>query len=160
MMNNCMAFVIAIANQKGGVGKTTTSINLSAGLARVGKRVLLVDLDPQGHSTLAVGLDPYDLNQTMFEVMTQDLPSVQDVAISINDSMGFHIAPANLQLDTGAQQIVNKPYRESILANALENIDYDYVVLDCPPTLGVLTYNALNACDSIIVPCEMSRLAF
>jgi chromosome partitioning protein len=155
-----MAFVIAIANQKGGVGKTTTSINLSAGLVRAGKRVLLLDLDPQGHSTLAVGLDPFDQPKTMFEVMTQELPSVQDVAISINDSLGFDIAPANLQLDTGAQQIVNKPYRESILANALENIDYDYVILDCPPTLGVLTYNALNACDSIIVPCEMSRLAF
>jgi len=155
-----MAFVISISNQKGGVGKTTTSINLAAGLARVGKRVLLVDLDPQGHSTLAVGLDPYDLDKTMFEVMTQQVPTVQDISIELDGRFGFSIAPATLKLDTGAQQIINKPYRESILANSLENITHNYVILDCPPTLGVLTYNALNACDSVIVPCEMSRLAF
>lgn len=159
-MNYRMAFVIAVANQKGGVGKTTTSINLSAGLARAGFRVLLVDLDPQGHSTLAVGLDPYDLKQTMFEVMTQQIPSIQNIAIPLNEGQGFSIAPATLQLDTGAQQIINKPYRESILSNALDNVPFDYIILDCPPTLGVLTYNALNACDVVIVPCEMSRLAF
>lgn len=159
-MTPCMAFVISISNQKGGVGKTTTSINLSAGLARSGKRVLLVDLDPQGHSTLACGLDPYDLDKTMYEVMTQQVPSVQEVEVPLDNGFNFSIAPATLKLDTGAQQIINKPYRESILSNSLEEIDHDFVVLDCPPTLGVLTYNALNACDSVIVPCEMSRLAF
>lgn len=160
MINNCMSFVIAVANQKGGVGKTTTSINLSAGLARSGKRVVLVDLDPQGHSTIAVGIDPYDLQKTMFEVMTQQVPTVHDVSIPLDGHFGFSVAPATLKLDTGAQQIINKPYRESILTNALEGLDYDYVIIDCPPTLGVLTYNALNACDSVLVPCEMSRLAF
>ena len=137
-MNYRMAFVIAVANQKGGVGKTTTSINLSAGLARAGFRVLLVDLDPQGHSTLAVGLDPYDLKQTMFEVMTQQIPSIQNIAIPLNEGQGFSIAPATLQLDTGAQQIINKPYR-NLFFQCWIMFPADYIILDCPPTLGVLT---------------------
>lgn len=158
-MDNSMPFTIAILNQKGGVGKTTTSINLATCIARKGHRVLLVDLDPQGNASLITGSDPSDLNPTMYEVLTEHVPSIQDVVIPI-EHYGFDIAPSNLDLDIGSQVIFSKVDRNVLLAKALVGAEYDFCIVDCPPTLGVLAYNAIYAANAILVPCEMSLMSF
>ncbi|MBI3811560.1 MAG: ParA family protein [Nitrospirae bacterium] len=146
---------IAVINQKGGCGKTTTAINLSACLARLNRRVLLVDLDPQGHASLGLNLKPEHLLKGMTEVLTQET-CIDDVicgAISPN----LDVAPANVTLSSVEQLLSSVPQKEQRLLSAIQSSrhSYDYVIIDSPPSLGLLTFNALRASDEAIVPVEM-----
>lgn len=152
-----MKHIIAIINQKGGVGKTTTSINFAAGLALRGYRVLLVDLDPQAHSTIGVGIEPGSFQASIGDVLAKK-KSLQEIVLPTKVD-GLFIAPAHIRLDKIEQQLNTELFRESFLKRALSGLDYDYIVIDCRPTLGTLTINALYAASFIIVPCEMGRYA-
>lgn len=150
--------VITVANQKGGVAKTITSVNLSAGLAIVGKRVLLIDLDPQGNATTCLGIDRWSLKKSIYNVLVEDL-EIKDTIIhtSVN---GLDIAPANIHLSGAEIELANKFRRENILKKRLENIrDYDFIIIDTPPSLGLLTVNALVAANTILVPIQTEYFA-
>src|SRR5574340_646466 len=151
-----MSHVVAVINQKGGTGKTTTALNLGAGLAYQGYRTLIIDLDPQGHSTIGIGIDPDTINASMSEVMTVPRKRITEVAVPTY-ILGLDIAPAHIHLARAAEQVYTRVFREAILANALKDVDYDFVFIDCPPSLGVLTTNSLYACDFIVIPCQISR---
>lgn len=156
-----MSRVVAIANQKGGVGKTTTAINLGASLAVAEQRTLIIDIDPQGNATSGLGVEK-----------TDDLPTVYDVLVEGRDpkecvQAGVHfpfldVIPSNRDLVGAEIELVDRPQREHILSRALENIrgDYDFVLVDCPPSLGLLTLNTLTAADSVLIPiqCEFYAL--
>jgi len=146
---------IAIANQKGGCGKTTTAINLAACLATKGRRVLLVDLDPQAHATMGLGIDVEEVDQGIHAVLLGEARLV-DVRRTV--STGFDIAPSTVMLSSFEQRLAGQPDRENKLMRALHDLemDYDYVVVDCPPSIGLLTFNALRACNEAIVPIETS----
>ena len=152
--------IISVANQKGGVGKTTTSINLSAALAHLGKKVLLVDIDPQGNSTSGIGIDKSKINESIYDVLINGVPAMNTVIPTVME--GLDIIPANIDLVGAQVELVSKMAREFFLKKALEPIknEYDYIFLDCPPSLGILTVNALNASDKILVPiqCEFYAL--
>src|SRR5213594_2350328 len=149
---------IAIVNQKGGCGKTMTAINVSAFLARSSIRVLLIDMDPQGHSTLGVVKDPIQLEKTVYEVLAGEggLTALREVVIKVRDN--FDIAPSDVLLSALPEKLRDLPEKENRLAAALEQIrdDYDYVIIDCPPHVGLLTFNALMACSEAIIPVEPS----
>jgi chromosome partitioning protein len=154
---------MALANQKGGVGKTTTAINLAAGLAELGKKVLLVDIDPQGNSSTGLGIRPEARKETSYDLIV-DNAKLQDVVIGTNipDVM---IIPANADLSSADLDIVSKQKRSFLLHDALRRPDmdgfgFDYILIDCPPSLSLLTVNALVACDSVLVPlqCEFFAL--
>jgi chromosome partitioning protein len=151
---------IAVVNQKGGCGKTTTAINLSGFLALEGRRVLLVDLDPQGHATLGLSPNTAPQARTMYEVLLSRAggtpTSLQDVTRPVLDRLD--IAPADILLSAAPEKLSTVPGRESILAEALEEVRgrYEYVVIDCPPNVGLLTFNALMACSEAIVPVDPS----
>ena len=149
-------FIVAIFNQKGGTGKTTTTINLGAALANTGFRILLVDLDPQGHTTIGVGIDPDFIFETMAEVMSIPHKPMADI-IKPTYIPQLYVAPAHINLANVAEKIYRRVFRETILFQALKKLDYDFIFIDCPPSLGVLTINALFACNFIIIPCQMAR---
>ncbi|MEH7457242.1 sporulation initiation inhibitor Soj [Bacillus pseudomycoides] len=154
-----MGKIIAIANQKGGVGKTTTSVNLGAGLAQVGKKVLLVDIDAQGNATTGVGIEKSELNQCIYNVLVEDT-DVQDV-IQKTATENLDVLPATIQLAGAEIELVPTISREVRLQRALQPIrnEYDYIIIDCPPSLGLLTINALTAADSVIIPVQCEYYA-
>ncbi len=147
-----MPKIIAIANQKGGVGKTTTTINLGAYLASNKKRVLLVDLDPQGNSSSGLGIGKEELEVDLYDCMTQGVP-VDEVAQKTEIDRLF-VLPASPVLAAAEVELVSAQRREFRLRQALENLDYDYVLIDCPPSLGLLTVNGLVAAHEIIIPVQ------
>lgn len=154
-----MTRIIAIANQKGGVGKTTTTVNLAAGLALSGKRVLLVDLDPQGNATMGSGVDKRALTHTVYHVLL-GLSAIQQVRVR-PDGTGYDVLPANRELAGAEVEMVALENRELRLKAALSPItsDYDFILLDCPPALNLLTINALVAADAVLIPMQCEYFA-
>ena len=146
---------IAVMNQKGGVGKTTSSVNLAAGLARKGKKVLLIDLDPQGNSSLHLGVDAVGDVPTMYDVFSGHCP-LSEVRHLVNTNLW--LAPSNVDLAAAELELVDSKFREVVLRNALERLlskeHFDFIVMDCPPSLGVLTINALTAADEVFIPLQ------
>jgi len=149
--------IIAIINQKGGVGKTTTSINFSAGLARQNQKTLLIDLDPQAHSTIGLGIEPETFSASISDVLAKKKPIVE--AILPTSTPNLFIVPSHIRLDKIEQQLAPELFRETFLQKAIKDLQFDYIVIDCRPTLGTLTINAVYAANFIIVPCEMGRYA-
>ena len=148
---------IAIANQKGGCGKTTTAINLSACLAVRDRDVLLIDLDPQSHASIGLNVQVQDLDGSVYDLFAEaDARSLDEVILTVNDH--FDLAPSQLILSAAEQQLAGRMGRESVVRDALRNLrrEYDYVVIDCPPNLGFLTFNALRACSEALIPIDMS----
>ncbi|MBD8014289.1 AAA family ATPase [Microbacterium sp. APC 3898] len=154
-----MGRTIAIANQKGGVGKTTSSVNLSACLAYLGKKVLLIDIDPQGNATSGVGVNKGDVDQCIYEVLIDDV----DVKSTIMETKveNLHVVPATISLAGAEIELVSTISREARLKNALAEVKdmYDYIIIDCPPSLGLLTLNSLTASDAIIIPVQCEYYA-
>lgn len=153
-----MARVLAIANQKGGVGKTTTSVNLAASLQATKRRVLLIDLDPQGNATMGSGINKSDLERSIYEVLMQEC-SAADVILATPG--GFNILPANADLTAAEIALLNADNRELRLKQIIKTLDadYDYVVIDCPPSLNMLTINALVAAHGVIIPMQCEYYA-
>ncbi|MDY5496685.1 MAG: AAA family ATPase [Anaerobutyricum sp.] len=157
-----MSRVISIANQKGGVGKTTTAINLSACLAEKGKKVLLIDMDSQGNTTSGLGLEKNNLDETIYEVLRDEI-EIEDVIVRVEDCFNnLSLIPANRNLAGAEIELITKENMQRILKNKLEKIKekYDFIIIDCPPALGMLTVNAMTASDSVLVPiqCEFYAL--
>lgn len=152
-----MGRTIAILNQKGGVGKTTTTINLASYLAKSGRRVLIVDLDPQGNATSGLGIDKNTLTETMYDVLFQHgtAPNV----VQETDFDGMQIIPANANLAGAEVQLVSMLQRELQLKQVLDQFDHDYILVDCPPSLGLLTINALAAADYVLIPVQAEYYA-
>jgi chromosome partitioning protein len=151
--------IITSANQKGGCGKTTTAINLSSSLALKGKRVLLIDFDPQSHATMGLNVMPSDLEKTIYDVITPKQDGdlrLDDILIPIKDN--FDLAPSNVILSLVEQELAGLNGREDHLFNAIRDLEgiYDYIVIDCPPSIGHLCFNALRAADEVIIPIDMS----
>lgn len=153
-----MAKVIAVANQKGGVGKTTTCVNLSACVAALGKRVLVVDLDPQGNTTSGYGIAKHDAEANVYTCLIDD----QDVRQAIvKTKFNADLIPSNTQLAGAAVELVNRPRRENRLRSVLAPVAsiYDYIFIDCPPSLDLLTINGLCACDTVLIPIQCEYYA-
>lgn len=149
-----MGKVIAITNQKGGVGKTTTSVNLSACIANSGKKVLLIDMDPQGNASSGLGIDKDSLELCIYDVLINGM-TMNDVIVP-TALKKLKIAPASIDLAGAGVELVNLPKREHILKKALKEIrdDYDFIFIDCPPSLDLLTLNALTAADGVLIPIQ------
>lgn len=154
-----MGKIIAIANQKGGVGKTTTCVNLAASMAATKRRVLVIDLDPQGNATMGCGVDKYEVERTAYELLIDELP-VKDVVVN-KTSGGFDLIAANSDVTAAEIRLMDVFARETRLRTALEPIrnEYDYIFIDCPPSLNLLTVNAMSAADSVIVPMQCEYYA-
>ncbi len=154
------ARVIAMCNQKGGVGKTTTTINLGAALAEYGRRVLLVDFDPQGSLSVGLGVNPHELDTTVYNLLMERGVALEEVLLKTNVP-GLDLLPGNIDLSAAEVQLVTEVAREQVLARALEPVlaDYDVVLIDCQPSLGLLTVNALTAAHGVIVPLECEFFA-
>jgi len=151
--------VIAVANQKGGVGKTTTAVNLGAWLARLGKRVLLVDGDPQGNSTSGVGINKKELEASLYDALIEGKPIEAVVLPTCVE--GLEVVPANIDLAGAEIELVPERARETKLKRALAPVlgRYDYILIDCPPSLGLLTINALVAAESVLIPIQCEYYA-
>ncbi|MBT9611221.1 MAG: ParA family protein [Aquabacterium commune] len=154
-----MPHIFCIANQKGGVGKTTTTVNLAAGLAREGQRVLIIDLDPQGNATMGSGVDKRTLAQTVYDVLLEDA-SIAEARVR-SDKAGYDVLGANRELAGAEVELVNLERRDRRLKTAIEAAaaDYDFVLIDCPPSLSLLTLNGLTCAHGVIVPMQCEYFA-
>lgn len=154
-----MAKIITVSNQKGGVGKTTTAINVSASLAAFDKQVLLVDVDPQANASSGVGIDINNLDKTMYEVLIDELPIEESILPT--EMPLLHLLPSHINLVGAEIEMVNFNEREKVLKSKLDKINYnfDYIIIDCPPSLGLLTLNALTAADSVLIPVQCEYYA-
>ena len=154
-----MGKIVALANQKGGVGKTTTTINLASCLGLLGKKVLLCDLDPQGNSTSGLGIKKKTIERSVYEVIVDGV-AAKDAIISTRYK-GVGVLPAHMSLAGAEVELVSLPEREFRLKKALDTVrdDYDYILIDCPPSLGLLPINALTACDTVLVPLQCEYYA-
>ncbi|MDY6012007.1 AAA family ATPase [Clostridium sp.] len=146
---------ICIFNQKGGVGKTTTNINLASYLAIAGNKVLTIDIDPQGNTTSGLGIDKRNLELSMYDVITSNV-GLKEVIIHSDLISNLYIAPSTMELAGAEIEVITKDNRERILLNKINEIkdDFDFIFIDCPPSLGVLTINALTSCDSVLIPIQ------
>ena len=154
-----MGKIIAIANQKGGVGKTTTAINLSAGLGVLEKKVLLIDIDPQANSTSGVGFDPREIENGVYECIIGKVKA-QDIILETK-SPNLFLLPAHIDLVGAEIELINEEFRESMMKDAIADIvdDFDYIIIDCAPSLGLLTLNSLTAADSVLIPIQCEYFA-
>lgn len=154
-----MSKVIAIANQKGGVGKTTTAVNLSACLAKMGKKILIIDIDPQGNATSGLGGDSKKTEKSIYDVLINSTPLNE--VIYESDYKNLFICPSNPALSGAEVELVTVMGREYQLKSAVEEVrsEYDYIIMDCPPSLGLITLNAFTACDSVLVPIQCEYYA-
>lgn len=154
-----MGKIVAIANQKGGVGKTTTSINLSASLAAKGKKVLIIDTDPQGNATSGFGVDKNDVENTVYELILGEC-SIRDCVIP-NVIENVSVLPSNVNLAAAEIELIGVDKKEYILKNEVDYIadEYDYIIIDCPPSLNMLTINAMTTADSVLVPIQCEYYA-
>ena len=154
-----MGRIIAIANQKGGVGKTTTSINLSASLAAKGKKVLVIDTDPQGNTTSGFGIEKNELEDTIYELILGEC-SIRDCIIS-NVIKNVSVVPSNVNLAAAEIELIGVDKKEFILKNEVDYVkdDYDFIIIDCPPSLNILTVNAMTTADSVLVPIQCEYYA-
>jgi len=152
--------VVSIFNQKGGVGKTTTNINLAAYIALRGHRVLVIDVDPQGNTSSGLGIDKENLENTTYELLMTDV-GIKDVIVHVEKIDNLHIVPSNMELAGADLELADMPNRESILKRKIEEVRdlYDFIIIDCPPSLGLLTINALTASNSVFIPMQCEYYA-
>lgn len=155
-----MGTVLAIANQKGGVGKTTTAINLSACLAEKGKKVLVIDTDPQGNTTSGFGLNKNELETSIYDLMLGEY-SAKECMVEVENIPGLKLIPSNINLSGAEIQLIDENNKEYILRDAIDYVkdDFDYVIIDCPPSLNMLTINAMTTADSVLVPIQCEYYA-
>ena len=154
------ARIIAMCNQKGGVGKTTTTINLGASLAEYGRRVLIVDFDPQGAASVGLGIYTHELDRTVYSLLMERAADIHEIIVPTRFP-GLHVLPANIDLSAAEVQLVGEVARESVLARVLRPVvdDYDVILVDCQPSLGLLTVNALTAAHGVLIPLECEFFA-